>query len=57
MKGGINLHDTVKNIFMTLVADELLTNYSWKGARNKHAFGQFKIVALILGKNLNYNLI
>ncbi|XP_018399131.1 PREDICTED: uncharacterized protein LOC108776889 isoform X2 [Cyphomyrmex costatus] len=48
LKGGINLQDRIKNCFKTLIKDEILMLYSWKGARGKNAFRNFKIVSLII---------
>lgn len=50
LKSGTNLQDIIKNIFKTLIKDEILMLYSWKGARGKNAFQSFKIVSLIIGK-------
>lgn len=49
LKGGVSIHDIVKNIFKTLLLDSLLIKYSWKGARDKYAFGNFKLVSLFIG--------
>lgn len=51
LKGGTNLQN-IKNMFNTLIKDEILMLYSWKGARGKNAFRSFKIVNLIIGKRL-----
>ncbi|CAL1683847.1 unnamed protein product [Lasius platythorax] len=48
LKGGTNLQDLMKNIFKTLIKDEILMLYSWKGARGKNEFRSFKIVNLII---------
>lgn len=50
MKGGTNLQDRIKNIFKTLIKDEILMLYSWKGARDKNTFQSLKIVSLVIGK-------
>lgn len=52
LKGGTNLQNIIKNMFKTLIKDEILMLYSWKGARGKNAFRSFKIVNLIIGKRL-----
>lgn len=52
LKGGTNLQDRIKNIFKTLIKDEILMLYSWKGAREKNAFRNLKIVSLIIRKSL-----
>ncbi|KYN28154.1 hypothetical protein ALC57_02435 [Trachymyrmex cornetzi] len=38
LKGGTNLQEMIKNIFKTLIEDEILMLYSWKGARQKNSF-------------------
>ncbi|XP_011694048.1 PREDICTED: uncharacterized protein LOC105453625 [Wasmannia auropunctata] len=48
LKGGSNLQDMIKNTFKALIKDEILMLYSWKGARGKNAFRNFKIVSLII---------
>ncbi|GAB1866410.1 DUF4806 domain-containing protein [Camponotus japonicus] len=48
LKGGTNLQDMIKNIFKTLIKDDILMSYSWKGARGKTTFRNFKIVNLII---------
>lgn len=52
LKGGTNLQNIIKNMFKTLIKDEILMLYSWKGARGKNAFRSFQIVNLIIGKRL-----
>ncbi|XP_032677363.1 uncharacterized protein LOC116846980 [Odontomachus brunneus] len=48
LKGGTNLQDMIKNTFKALMKDEILMLYSWKGARGKNVFQNFKIVSLII---------
>lgn len=52
LKGGTNLQNIIKNMFKTLIKDEILMLYSWKGAGGKNTFRSFKIVNLIIGKRL-----
>lgn len=57
LKGGTNLQDKIKNIFKTLIKDEILMLFSWKGAREKNEFRSFKIVSLIIGKKFQSHLL
>ncbi|XP_011253463.2 uncharacterized protein LOC105249565 [Camponotus floridanus] len=55
LKGGTNLQDKIKNIFRTLIKDEILMLFSWKGARGKNEFRSFKIVSLIIAVVRSYD--